>query len=296
MRGNGDSLGPQQTVIGADAGDVAPVRLPDAARVFEARAERFAQLAKGHAAAPFLELLSAIARGQRDAIREIRIPAGAHVLDGVPLDHARWERDPSWRAMLRVVLGACRGGALPPAAREVIDDLDRAGAAQLEALAADVLAGSPRDLASAPFVGAALQAYFTRLASGLDAKSIGAGRAECPVCGSPPVAAVVLGTERVRYVVCSLCAAEWHVTRSQCSICCSGAATSYYSVEGAAEGTQAETCDACKAYLKVFDRQDAPAAEPLADDAASVVLDVLVGERGYRRAGVNLLAPLGEPA
>jgi formate dehydrogenase maturation protein FdhE len=34
----------------------------------------------------------------------------------------------------------------------------------------------------------------------------------------------------------------------------------------------------------------------MADDAATLILDLLMGGRGYRRAGVNLLSPAGEPA
>lgn len=290
MRGadrGGDRPGGPLTVVGADAGDIPPLRLAVPTRVFAARSERLAALASDNAAAPFLELLATIARGQHEAAREIRVPPGARFLDGTPIDHLTWERDPAWRVMLRVVLAACRGAALPAPARDEIARLDRAGAAELEALASEVLTGPPRsrDLAAAPFVGAALQVYFTQLAAALDPKVLPGARSACPACGSPPVASVVLGTERVRYLACSLCAAEWHLARVQCFICQSGAATSYYSIEGAPPGAGAETCDACNAYLKVFDRQEAPQAEPLADDAASLVLDLLLGERGYRRAG-----------
>lgn len=282
------------TVVGADAGDIAPLRLPEPGRVFEARARRLAALAAGHAAAPFLELLAAVAGGQGRASREL--PASrARWLDGVPLDPARWRRDPAWRAMLRVVLGACRPGALPGPAREAVARLDAAGDAVLEALADEVLAGSPRDLAAAPFVGAALQAYFTALAARLDVAAARGAGPGCPVCDSPPVASVVLGTERTRYLVCSLCAAEWHLPRVQCAVCRSAATVSYYAVEGSGAGVRAEACEGCRGYLKQVDLLEAPAAEPLADDAATLVLDLLMGERGYRRAGANLLAPAGEP-
>jgi FdhE protein len=257
-------------------------------------------LAKGHPAEPYLELLATIARGQDDAVREIRLPPRSRP-GPVPLAHEVADRDPAWHVMLRVILSACRGAALPAPARVAINRLEAAGAAELEALATEVLAGPPRDLASAPFVGAALQTYLTQLAanergSGVEALPVeDSERTACPVCGSPPVAAVVLGTERLRYLVCSLCASEWHHTRAQCFLCRSGEATSYYSVEGAPKGAGAETCDTCKTYLKVFDLQDVTTAEALADDAASLVLDLLLGEQGYRRAGVNLLAPAGEP-
>jgi FdhE protein len=284
------------TVLGADAGDAPALRMPDASGVFAARSERLVALSQDHPAAPFLALLAAVARGQHQAARALRIPPGARPMDGIPLDHARWRRDPAWRGMLRVVLAACRGDALPEPAREAIARLEREDPAAVEALADGVLAGAPRHLASAPFVGAALQVYFTLLAAGLDPAEVPAGRAECPVCGSPPVAGVVLGTERTRYLACSLCAVEWRVPRVQCFLCRSAAKVSYFSVEGAPAGAWAEACDACRAYLKLFDRQDAPAAEPLADDAATLVLDLLVGGRGYRRAGVNLLSPAGELA
>jgi FdhE protein len=32
-----------------------------------------------------------------------------------------------------------------------------------------------------------------------------------------------------------------------------------------------------------------PAADPLADDAATLALDILLGDAGYARCGVNLL-------
>jgi len=35
--------------------------------------------------------------------------------------------------------------------------------------------------------------------------------------------------------------------------------------------------------------------EPVADDLASVALDLLVSEAGHQRAGVNLMLVFGEP-
>jgi FdhE protein len=280
-----------EAVVGVDAGQIAPLRLPDVGRVFRQRAARFDALAPGHAAAPFLALLASITRAQDLAAAEIRARPGAAPLQGVPLHHERWQRSPAWRAALRVVLGACRGGELPGPARDAIARLERASEEELESLADDVLGGAPRDLACAPFVGSALQVYFTRLAAGMEVGAAGpAAGSSCPVCASPPVASVVLGTERLRYLVCSLCAAEWHLPRVQCFLCRSAAAVSYFSIEGAPPGGSAEACEACRSYLKLFDLQERPGAEALADDAATLVLDLLMDERSYRRAGVNLLS------
>ncbi|WP_242361119.1 formate dehydrogenase accessory protein FdhE, partial [Anaeromyxobacter sp. SG17] len=166
----------------------------------------------------------------------------------------------------------------------------------LEALADDVLAGAPADLAAAPFVGAALQAHLTRLAAALEPATPAPAGAACPVCGGAPVASVVLGDARVRYVVCGLCSAEWHVPRAQCPVCREAGGLSYLEVEGGPRGVAAEACDHCHAYLKVFDLAEAHSADAVADDAATLVLDLLTGERGFLRAGANPLAPGGERA
>lgn len=277
-------------------GPIAPLRLPDPARLFEERAARLAGLARGHPAAPFLDLLARVARAQQVAFREVAIGPGPRLLEGRPLDRVRLERTPSWRAMLRIVLAGCRSGDLPAPARAALERLERASEAELEERARAVLTDAPGDLAAAPFVGAGLQVYFTRLAAGLDARAVSAVATDCPVCGSPPVAGVVLGDDRSRYLSCALCATRWHLPRIRCAACDAGDAISYLAVEGAPAGVKAEACDRCRSYVKLFDLQELPGAEPAADDAATIVLDLLMGERGYHRAGQNLLAPSGEPA
>jgi len=41
--------------------------------------------------------------------------------------------------------------------------------------------------------------------------------------------------------------------------------------------------------VKVLQQQQDPALDPVADDVASLALDLLVRERGYRRGAVNPL-------
>ena len=57
----------------------------------------------------------------------------------------------------------------------------------------------------------------------------------------------------------------------------------------AASLVQAETCDVCKAYLKLIRRDKDAAADPVADDLATLALDILVDESGFSRSGPNLL-------
>lgn len=57
---------------------------------------------------------------------------------------------------------------------------------------------------------------------------------------------------------------------------------------------QAETCDECHHYLKIMHADRDPFVEPVADDLASLTLDLLVSETGMARYGVNLMLLFGE--
>lgn len=50
---------------------------------------------------------------------------------------------------------------------------------------------------------------------------------------------------------------------------------------------KAETCDNCHGYVKVLYQTKDSGLEPLADDVASLGLDLLVREGGYRRGSFN---------
>jgi FdhE protein len=58
---------------------------------------------------------------------------------------------------------------------------------------------------------------------------------------------------------------------------------------------KAECCDACGHYLKIFSMETAPEIEPVADDLASVALDLLVAETGKTPTGLNLMLLYGDP-
>jgi FdhE protein len=274
-----------------------PLRLPEPSLLFRARAERLEALAKDHAAGEWLRFLARLARGQERAVGEVPVaPHPARLEGGPPLARALAARDPSWRAALRAVLAAARAGPLPAAAAASVARLEAATPEALDALADDVAGGAPADLAAAPFVGAALQVYLGRLAAGLDPAAVKPSAVGCPVCGGAAVASVVLADARVRYLICGLCGAEWHLPRVQCPLCRDADGLSYLAVEDGPRGVTAEACSHCHTYLKVFDLAEAIGAEPVADDAATLVLDLLVAQRGLLRAGVNPLAPAGERA
>jgi FdhE protein len=93
--------------------------------------------------------------------------------------------------------------------------------------------------------------------------------------------------EGVRYVQCSLCATQWNQVRVRCVSCGSTKGISYQAIEGVADSIKAETCDECGTYMKILYQTKDMELEPVADDVASLGLDLLVSEAGWRRAAVN---------
>lgn len=70
-------------------------------------------------------------------------------------------------------------------------------------------------------------------------------------------------------------------------LCGSLTGINYQQVAGGDTQVQAETCNSCHGYVKILQQVQNPALDPVADDVASLALDVLLRERGYRRGAVN---------
>ncbi len=272
----------------AREGQAPALRLPDPLRLFERRAARLDALAHGHAAPEWLLLLARVAAGQARAVTEIR-PAAPAPCAGRPLAYGELRRDESWRRMLALVVDAARTPGLPVRTQEALRRIGESGVPDLERLADGVLAGAvePDDRACAPFVGAALQAWLTALAAGIDPATAPAPEGACPVCGGPPVAAIVQAVDRLRYVTCAVCSSEWNVPRIRCVACETSVGPEYFQIE-AERGLKVEACPTCRTYVKLFDEEKRPGAEAAADDAATIALDLLVSEEGFHRAGSNL--------
>lgn len=256
-----------------------PVLLPDAATLFAKRAARLRALAPGHSLAPLLDFVAVLADAQQAVIGK--------PLD-VPLPPAL-----QWLTDLRGVLAAV-GAKLPDSARQVVAALERADDAALAASQERIHAGRPNrdDLAAAPFLAAAGQVAWTRHAAALDAATTtpSAIAHECPVCGQPPVAGMIHiggGAAGLRYLHCGACGTAWHHVRANCVACGDSRDLAYHMIEGGDQGVRAECCDACNSTLKLFLLDKNPAYDPVADDLATLALDILVGEKGYQRMGGN---------
>ena len=284
-----------------DIGKVAKppsVRLPDPKTVFACRAERFAGLASGNPMADFLSFMAEIARAQSAALDVLALdiaPETSTRWGMPPLDRNRWQPDPSWRRALAVILDRIGTAALTTETRSALKRLGGQSVEALDALAEKAVhfESGEAEPAEACFVFAALQVYWTRMAGELihpkgDEATDRVG--VCPVCGSPPVASLVHSTGSLagsRFLVCSLCATEWHLVRIKCANCHSIKGVAYFEIQGAGGLVKAETCDECRTYTKIIYTEKAPGAEPLADDLASLALDLLVSEGGWRRAAPN---------
>jgi FdhE protein len=284
------------------------VVLPDNPRLFEERAARFAQRAAGHSMGEYLRLMAQVCRGQQAAFgRRRAAPLAPAALQqsrdfGMPPLSAQGHgRAAFWRDDLREVAAAVRAEATPAAAA-TLDRLLALDEPSLEAIADRVLAGSALDdeAALVPFVGAALQVYFTRQAAALAADDVsGCDVATiCPVCGTRPVASIIRiggAQANLRYLVCALCQTEWNMARVKCSSCEGDKGVHYLSLaqDESADGTQAavkaEACDECKSYLKIMNQEKDALVDAYADDLATLALDLLVDEQGFARSGPNLL-------
>lgn len=280
-----------QLVGGGDLGEIPYLRPAAGGVLFQRRAQRLAALAPGHAAADYLELLSALCTAQRAAAGEIRLsPNGRDLPAARPLDISA-PPPAEWRDALAALLRGLQQVPMPDPARQALRQLSEAGPGALDALGGRILRGELGldDLARAPFAGAALQVSYALLASSLPLDAVPrADDAGCPVCGFPPVAGMVLADDKLRYLVCGLCGCEWHLTRLTCAACHEQAHVSYYAVEGGTGPAKAEACTGCGAYTKLLDVEKAPQLEPFADDLASLSLDLLMAERGLARHGRNL--------
>lgn len=290
--------------------EVPRVRLPDRGRVFSERAGRLRHLSgseragEGRAIGDYLRLMAVLADAQQAALATFTAPrpdadalrlARTH---GMPPVHAAsLARGASWRGVLgglcSVVLDR---GEFPAGVRDSCVQLRDASVARLEAQADALLAGrvAEVDAVAAPFLMCALQVYWLDLAARLTLEELTPLEVPgvCPVCGTLPVASVVRvdkGSYGNRYLHCALCATEWHMVRITCSHCQETKDLTYYSVAGGSPAVRAESCRSCRGYRKILYQEQDTRVEPVADDLASVALDLLMSAEGYHRLSGNPL-------
>jgi len=289
------------------------VRSADRKQVFRRRADRLLQLAAGHPLEPFLMFMSSLASAQQDALDGIPEASAQLAMSlaecrkqGVPVHSATdTPLDSLWHEALRSILAAILDAA-PEPTRVVIRELQEMPSGKLDDLARSLLAGETAmaDPGKTPLLAAALQVYWTHLATSLPLADFGNIRSEqeqypgaCPVCGSRPDVGIVhaAGPESgLRYLHCAMCESEWHLVRVKCSNCEATTGLSYLGLEGEDGSVKAETCTECNTYLKLLYKEKDLELDPVADDLASLALDLLMAEENFLRNGSSLFFVPGE--
>ena len=284
------------------------VRLPERSGPFAARAQRLRQLAApgaiGEAIGDYLRLMAAVAEAQTTALATLdpKLPSAQELERSrthrmPPIQAGAWPREPAWRALAAQLSEQVAAAAdLPESARQELSQVRNLPPEWFEAQADALLAGRREEIemAAAPFVMAALQTWWVALASRLTEEVVPALEVPgvCPACGTLPVASIVHADKRsqgYRYLHCGLCATEWHLVRVTCSHCLSTEGISQHSIEGGPEAIRAESCEHCHTYRKILFQEKDMTVEPVADDLASLALDLLMGQAGFHRGSSNPL-------
>lgn len=278
------------------------VVLPDPARLYAGRAARFRALAPGHQLEPYLTFLAGLTEAQAAVAADLPAPElpdpearARSVEHGMPvLSRAPFRPDDATAQAIHGLFDRALSVPMPESARAALGRVRLAEERDLAVMVANVLddAIPAEAMAEHVYVGLALQVRFAAAAARLtDCRLDYIGESLCPACGAPPATSGLVGwqdADRTRFATCSLCSTRWNVVRVKCLACSSTKGIHYEAIEGLAQTIKAECCDECRSYVKIMSEDEDPTLDPIADDVASLGLDMLVKERGYGRAGVNL--------
>ena len=279
------------------------VLMPQVSSLFQERAARLRQLADGNPIAEYLQFAAKIVDAQHAAAAAVTL---------APLDNASVERaqqysmpllpaaehvDPAWHAVLDAMLETLAGAqGLPEPLQPLISELRKLSHEERDEIAQRLLQKevANRHIGMAPFIMAALQVTYAKRAADIAPSEVPYTDPAtiCPVCASEPVASVLrIGGQANghRYLHCGTCCTEWHMVRVKCSCCESTKGIHYETIEGSKDIVTAETCDECGSYRKIVNQEKDPFAEPVADDLASLTLDLLMSETKFQRASPNPL-------
>lgn len=276
--------------------------LPDPATLFASRARRFAFLAGSGNLAPYLAFLGDLSALQDRLLADLPpLPAPdavtiqqARAARMPPLDRAAMAADPALDATLTALCAGAAGLTMPDPARAALAAVTAAPPEDRRWLLTNVLADTipPEAAAAHLFAAAAVHLHMARAAATLPADQLVViATGICPACGGRPGVSVVTaaqGIENLRYACCATCATQWNEVRLKCLSCGSTKGISFRSVEDENAAIKAETCSECGHWLKVMYRTRNASLDPLADDVASLGLDIAMQSTGLRRAGVNV--------
>lgn len=259
------------------------------------RAERLKELATSSPFSEYLEFCTIIVKLQANIVKQkpvnIDLP---NSLDGQypPLSLYNFPLSTFWQEYLSELLGSMTDTT--EQIRLVTEQLRKNSSDQLQDKANHLINGEFNCVEGneAMFIWSALSVYYSQLASQIKGKAVAENSDKnwlCPVCNSMPVASIIqLGSNNgLRYLHCSLCESEWYVPRIKCTCCDNMQDIQYFSLDKELSATKTECCDICHSYLKILDQDKDPRIEVIADDIASLILDIKTEEEGFAKSGIN---------
>ncbi|MCP1771665.1 FdhE protein [Neisseria perflava] len=279
--------------------------------IFAKRAVRFQELAQEDNSdwCAYLTLLAAVCKAQQTVSERHDFPPPELYQGETVLLAAEQSQVPSeFFAVFTDLLNEVNGNITATAAQETAK-LKALPQEATEALAQRVLSHSTTaaDKAAVIWVQAALQIIWTAWAAQLTEDHVPPieERTHCPCCSTEAVGSVILikgDLAGFRYMHCPLCNSRWNVLRAKCPTCGDAGHMRLQQVEAdsapdlasAYRGAYAESCTSCESYRKLYRQDKQQYADPVADDLATLGLDIAVGEAGFDRGGANPFLLLGE--
>ncbi|MCG9965695.1 formate dehydrogenase accessory protein FdhE [Shewanella cutis] len=277
--------------------ELKPLKAVDPKAVYHRRAQRLLSLAKDSPLADYFELC------RRVVAIQARLAAEAdfgQLLawgkdEAIPLSHLGSEADSYWQGLLQQLLSDLLPQVGEDMAR-VLRLLMQQSPEQLTSWGASLRQGH---MSAVParfslFIWAAMGVYWSHWApmviKRIDQRKV-AQQSLCPICGSHPVASVIVDQPRagLRYLHCSLCESEWHYIRAHCTSCGQDKGTTLWSFDDTQAQVRIESCDECHGYTKMLFVEKSPLMDVAADDLATLMLDSELNAKGFGATTVNPL-------
>lgn len=268
---------------------------PSAKTLYTHRVKRLQALAQKSPFSDYLNFCLQIAQQQANLVKQQPVELHQSIPlnnDNPPLSLKNLPLSDVWQKYLNQLLQAISDTT--PQITLVIESLLKNSAEQLQQKALYLLNGKLNKVEGneSIFIWSALSLYYCQLASQIKGKAVAENTDNswlCPVCNSMPVASVIQigGNNGLRYLHCSLCESEWYVPRVKCTSCDDLQHIEYFSLDNTLAAIKTECCHTCQSYLKIFDQDKDPHLEVIADDIASLILDIKTEEEGFAKSGIN---------
>ncbi|BDM63206.1 protein FdhE [Shewanella sp. NFH-SH190041] len=267
----------------------------DPAKLYRRRAQRIAAVKQDSQIADYLLMLEQLVLTQADIAANGEFGPVPEYTPGeeMPFSLAHFGEDRCWQGVLLELIA----GLQPRVSTEVADVLSRLGredGAQLQQWAAALRNGK---FSAVPgeyslFIWAALSLYWSHWAPMVIPSlkvELMAHKELCPVCGSHPVASVVVDKPRkgLRYLHCSMCESQWHLVRANCTRCHEDDGIYLWAEQEKDAAVRIESCDHCKGYTKMMFTDLHPDLDAPVDDLLTLHYDQYLAEQGFKPTTVN---------